>query len=186
MVREAMVALEIAGLVEVRTGSGIYVKKAASDDAVQPLALPDVGPSPFDLIATRKLLEPEIALAAAATITSTDLDGIAKALEQMREAVAAGCDIKAADRLFHIRIAAATHNTVLASLVDQLWEQASAPIYDGLRRRTDLPEHHRAALLAHTAILDALRRRDGPAARDAMRAHLAQAEAILLEGDAAS
>ncbi|MDQ4060359.1 MAG: hypothetical protein M3145_04550 [Pseudomonadota bacterium] len=36
------------------------------------------------------------------------------------------------DRLFHARIAAATRNTVLASIVNQLWEQSSAPIFGSL------------------------------------------------------
>ena len=60
VVREAMVALEIAGLVEVRTGSGTYVRGASTGNA-QPLVLPDVMLSPFELVAARKLLEPEIA-----------------------------------------------------------------------------------------------------------------------------
>ncbi len=161
-VREAMIALEIGGLIEVRTGSGIYVQKTMPD-AQQPFLLADSGPSSFDLISARKLLEPEITFAAVATLTPADLDEIAEAVEQMRKAVMEGRDIISADRLFHARIAGATRNAVLVSIVDQLWEQASAPIYSGLRRRTDLPEHHRAALLAHSHILEALQRRDGPA-----------------------
>ena len=183
VVREAMIALEIAGLVEVRTGSGIYARKAEIN-AVQPFVLPDVGPSPFDLIAARRLLEPEIAFAAAANVSEPDLDGIAEALQQMREAQAAGRDIKPADRLFHTRIAAATRNTVLASIVDQLWEQSSAPIFSSLHARTGLPEHERAALAEHAEILHALRDRNGSAARDAMRAHLVRTESIMLAGDA--
>jgi GntR family transcriptional repressor for pyruvate dehydrogenase complex len=114
VVREAMVALEIAGLVEIRTGSGIYVK--AVNGAAPLVVLPDVGASPFDVIAARKLLEPEIAFSAAEGISAANLASIAETLEQMREAVAAGRDIKAADRLFHTRIAAATGNTVLVSM----------------------------------------------------------------------
>ena len=183
VVREAMIALEIAGLVEVRTGSGIYVRKPERN-AGQAFALPDVGPSPFDLIAARKLLEPEIALTAAANASEADLDGIADALRQMQAAHGSGRNIKPADRLFHTRIAAATGNTVLASIVDQLWEHASAPIFSSLHAHTQLPENERAALAQHTEILKALQRRDGPGAREAMRAHLARTEAIMLAGDA--
>jgi DNA-binding FadR family transcriptional regulator len=182
VVREAMIALEIAGLVEVRTGSGIYVRLPGAS-AAQPFAVTDAGPSPFDLIAARKLLEPEIAFTAAASLSEADLDGIAEALRLMREAQAAGRDIKPADRLFHTRIAAATGNTVLASIVDQLWEHASAPIFGGLHAHTKLSEHERTALIEHAEILSALQRRDALAARDAMRAHLARTEAIMLAGD---
>jgi DNA-binding FadR family transcriptional regulator len=92
----------------------------------------------------------------------------------------------AIDRLFHVRIAAATRNTVLEAIVDQLWEQTTAPIYSGLRRRTDRPEHHRAALMHHERVLEALRHRDGTAGCEAMRAHLAQTEATLMEVDIAA
>src|SRR3954469_5567230 len=76
VVREAMVALEIAGLVEIRTGSGIYVR-----GGTQPFALPDIAPSPFELIAARRMIEPEIAYAAAAAASPGELGEIAEALE---------------------------------------------------------------------------------------------------------
>jgi DNA-binding FadR family transcriptional regulator len=172
-----MVALEIAGLVEVRTGSGTYVRADGADRSFVP---PDAGPSPFDLVAARKLIEPEIASAAATAASPADLAGIAETLEQMRAALAAGRDIRSADRLFHTRIAAATGNTVLVSVVDQLWEGTFAPIFNGLSRRVGLPENQRAAVDDHARILEALQRRAAAAARDAMRAHLAQVEAVML------
>jgi DNA-binding FadR family transcriptional regulator len=181
VVREAMVALEIAGLVEIRTGSGIYVRGGA-----QPLALPDIGPSPFELVAARRMIEPEIAYAAATAASPGELGGIAEALEQMRAAVTAGGDTRTADRLFHVRIAAATRNGVLVSVVDQLWESIFAPIFSRLSARVGLPENQRAALAEHGRIFEALERRDAAAAREAMRAHLAQVEAILMAGDTAA
>jgi DNA-binding FadR family transcriptional regulator len=132
------------------------------------------------LAAARKLIEPEIASAAATAASPADLAGIAETLEQMRAALAAGRDIRSADRLFHTRIAAATGNTVLVSVVDQLWEGTFAPIFNGLSRRVGLPENQRAAVDDHARILEALQRRDAAAARDAMRAHLAQVEAVML------
>ena len=176
-----MIALEIAGLVEVRTGSGIYVKKA--DGAGQPLALPDAGPSPFHVIAVRKLLEPEIAFIAAMSASPAELEGIAEALAQMQDAVSSGRDIMSGDRLFHTRIAAATHNTVLVPIIDQLWESNFAPIFSGISRRTGLPENQRAAVNDHAQILKMLRKHDAAGAREAMRAHLAQVEAIMMAGD---
>jgi DNA-binding FadR family transcriptional regulator len=181
VVREAMIALEMAGLVEVRTGSGIYVQ-GAEVHAKQAFALPDAGPSPFDVIAARKLLEPEITLMAVGNASETDLGRIAETLRQMEEFQRSGRDIKPADRLFHTRIAAATGNTVLASIVNRLWEQTFAPIFNSLHAHTQLPGHERAALAEHADILRALQDRDGPGARDAMRAHLARTEAIMLAG----
>jgi DNA-binding FadR family transcriptional regulator len=182
VVREAMIALEIAGLVEVRTGAGIFVTISKPDGGGL-LALTDVGPSPSDLIAARKLLEPEIAFAAAASVTDADLAGIAETLDRMEEAVATGDDIEPFDRLFHARIAAATRNTVLTAIVDQLWESMLTPLFSSLHLHTGLPAGQRTTLSEHRAIFQALRSRDGATARDAMRRHLARVEAILLSGD---
>lgn len=182
VVREAMIALEIAGLVDVRMGSGIYVRAPRGGDA----APVDAGPSPFDLISARKLLEAEIAFAAASSVTEEDLRGIAETLEMMGDAMLSGRNSQDADRLFHKRIAAATGNTVLAAIVDDLWGSMFAPVFDGLSRRTGLPRNQEATLRDHTRIYEALKRRDAIGARDAMRAHLAQVEGVLLHEDATS
>jgi DNA-binding FadR family transcriptional regulator len=181
-VREAMIALEIAGLVEVRTGSGAYVRKAPQS-GVLPFAPPDIGPSPFELIAARRLIEPEVAFAAAGCMHAGVLAGIAETLDMMRTGIEAGAGVEAADRLFHTRIAAATGNTVLASVVEQLWDSTFQPIFDGLSRRTGLSDNQRAALIGHMGIFNALERGDGPGARQAMRDHLTEVETILMAED---
>jgi DNA-binding FadR family transcriptional regulator len=182
VIREAMIALEIAGLVDVRTGSGVYVKKIAPDIGL-PATISDVGPSPFDVIAARKILEPEIALVAAANVSKSDLQSIAAALKDMTAAVAEQRDLRPSDRLFHTRVAAATHNTILAGMVDQLWQYTMSAIFTGLHPRTGLPSNETAALEEHALILEALRARDGHAAATAMRTHLARVETIMLEDD---
>jgi DNA-binding FadR family transcriptional regulator len=153
VVRQAMIALEIAGLIEVRTGSGIYVRQAGNN-AVQPAIMPDAGTSPFDVITERKLLEPEIALTAARSITFQDLDALAETLDEMRNAIATGWDIKSADRLFHTRIVADIGNTGFVSIVHQLWENAYAPIFSVLSCRVGLPA---ISLLLSWTILGPLR-----------------------------
>ena len=61
-VREAIISLEIGGLVEVRVGTGIFVAATAAPRG--PTA--DAGPGPFELLSARKLVEGEIAAVAAA------------------------------------------------------------------------------------------------------------------------
>ena len=60
-IREALIALEIAGLVDVRTGSGATVIQRPAAVEKRSSGLADAGPSPFELIATRKLIEPGVA-----------------------------------------------------------------------------------------------------------------------------
>src|ERR1700676_3411853 len=74
-IREAMVALEIAGFVEVRTGSGVYVRAAEASEtnhSADPPARFDSGPGPFDLLAARLIIEPEIAGVAARKASQKD------------------------------------------------------------------------------------------------------------------
>src|SRR5215475_540382 len=80
VVREAMIALEIAGLVEVRGGAGAFVKNARLGANRALASLPDQGPSPFDLVAARKMLEGEIAYSAAAMISPEDLSELEQSI----------------------------------------------------------------------------------------------------------
>ena len=66
-IREAMIALEIAGLVDIKTGSGIYV--LAQTETLVPRSLDDV-PGPFEVLEARLLIEPQAASLAAARISS--------------------------------------------------------------------------------------------------------------------
>lgn len=181
VVREAMIVLELEGLVEVRTGSGTFVSVPAP--AGKAADAFDAGPGPFELISARKLVEAGIAFAAARSATPAQLDAIAEALSMMAEAVEAGRDSREADRLFHARIAEATGNAVLVSIVEGLWASMVSPVFDALGRRMGLPEHQGMALDDHARIYEALRRHDAAGAREAMHDHLTHVEGVLLRGD---
>src|SRR4051794_27437335 len=68
-IREAMLALEIRGMVEARHGSGVYVTEGAADQAPAPEL--DIGA--FELTEARVLFEGEAAALAATTITDEQL-----------------------------------------------------------------------------------------------------------------
>jgi DNA-binding FadR family transcriptional regulator len=182
VVREAMIALEIAGLVDVRGGAGAFVKHARTGALA---ALPDQGPSPFDLIAARKLLEGEIAFMAANAVQPGDLHDLQQSIAQMRQDIDAGRDSRPADRVFHVRLAEATRNAVLAHLVDGMWAHMLAPIFDALGRHTHLSSNDPMTVDDHARIVAALAKRDGAAARQAMQEHLSHVEKRLLKAELA-
>lgn len=180
-VREAMIALEIAGIVDIRAGAGLFVSDAPPRGGpAHPSAL-DAGPSPFDLLDARRIVECESVERAARRATRADLAAIKAAIVAMERDMAKGGDGRVADRRFHARIAATTRNGVLASLIGGLWDDMSAPLFDGLSRRTGLPDHQHMTLADHKAIYACLRRHDAPGARAAMDAHLTHVEAILAD-----
>lgn len=175
-VREAMIALEIAGIVEVRTGSGIYVSRPVTSKPV-PL---DSGPGPFELLRARLLIEGEIASDVAVRATPEDILEITRCAEQMEDLIATGQNGAKADQAFHIRIAAATGNSVLAGLVDTLWGDMFNTMFNKLREHAEHTLEAQARNLKdHRAIVDAIATRDPLAARTAMRQHLLRVESAL-------
>jgi DNA-binding FadR family transcriptional regulator len=176
VVREAMIALEIAGLVEVRTGSGTYVRDQREVPAVASL---DAGHSPSDIIGARSTIESEICRLAAGRASDRELAELAELVDEMTREHEEGLPGDGTDLRFHMAIAAATGNTVLPSVVERLWQEQHAPVFSILSERTRLPENWEPTRRHHEAILTALRRRDPDAAAAAMRAHLDQVLAVL-------
>lgn len=190
-IREAMVALELAGIVDIRTGSGIYVRTRPSGrpdlaSMAESRALADSGVGPIELIEARIVLEPEIAALAA---TLADQNG----LERLRASVtgmAGVSDVQAhreADHQFHLAVAEVTQNAVLVSIVDTLWQDMFSPIFDRLGLITRMfPEQLPTTLDAHRAILIAIESGDADEARRTMRAHLDHVLTVLSRGPTAS
>jgi DNA-binding FadR family transcriptional regulator len=165
-VREALIALELDGLVEVRTGSGVYVTAAKPGKAVAM----DIGP--FELLEARRAIESEAAALAAARISDDEIEQLNALLTEMTDAADDTPAAEDADRRFHLLIAATTRNSAMLATVQMLWDaRARSPqtqLLDvkaqaaGVTPRID----------EHAAILQALKERNPGAARHAMRNHL--------------
>jgi DNA-binding FadR family transcriptional regulator len=165
-VREAIISLEIAGLIEVRVGTGIFVTGPAPDAALAP----EAGPGPFELLSARSLVEGEIAALAARAAKADDLAAIDRAIERM---VAHNDDFairEDSDREFHLAIAAATGNGSLLLVVEGLWAQR-AELWRRLQSHYHTPQLALQTIHDHRAIAAAIRARDPAAARRAMQRH---------------
>ncbi len=172
-VREALIALEVEGYVEVRVGAGVYVKTrdgAASARAALP---PDSGP--FELIQARRVVESECAALAARRATPAQLRQLRAALNAMSRDRRRNVVPLEGDRLFHERIGAASGNSALALLVGTLWVQRTGPLFLQLEHHFDTPALWQAAISEHEAVLRAIERGDAAGARAAMRRHLDRA-----------
>jgi len=170
VVREAMIALEIAGLVEVRSGAGAFVREPRGE----PASRVNAGDGPSDILTARMLIEGEIAALAAACASREAVATLAGFVDDMTREHAAGRPWDAADLGFHVGIALATANAALATVVERLWQEQHAPVFAILSERVRLQENWPATLNGHKAILEAIREGRAEAARQAMRAHLRQ------------
>jgi DNA-binding FadR family transcriptional regulator len=175
VVREAMIALEIGGLIEVRTGSGAFIREKPAEQG----ETVNTGHSPSDILSARMLIEGEIAALAASGSTSDDLAAMAAEIDDMVRDHEAGRPWDAADLGFHLAIARATGNAALTGVVERLWQEQHAPVFALLSERVRLSENWAATLSGHRKILDAIHSGRRKAARDAMRAHLHQVLEIM-------
>lgn len=162
-IREAIIALEVMQLVEVKTSSGVYVlNKSAKDSSANESAI-----SAFELTQARALIEGEAAALAAKTITPEELAKIEQTLVSME----AGIDADQADRDFHYLISAATRNNAMLNTIKQFWAiRDSQPeiksAYQSICKQSDYVRSEE-----HRAIFNALKEGDSQAARTAMHAH---------------
>jgi DNA-binding FadR family transcriptional regulator len=171
-VREALIALEVEGWVEVRTGSGVYVLDRAqhTQSAEKTIATTEWGP--LELIRARRVVEGEMAAIAALQAKRKHLDAMRQALADMTRDASAGVLPLEGDRAFHSAIVESTGNVVLVETVHSFWDSRRGPLFTRLGGYFETVQSWRSAIAEHTTILDAIAAHDGPAARAAMHTHM--------------
>ncbi|EQB16994.1 FadR/GntR family transcriptional regulator [Sphingobium lactosutens] len=175
-IREALIALEIRNLLEVRHGAGVFViGNLPSDKAFMEL---NVGA--FELNEARIMFEGEAAALAATVMEDDELKQLALILDQMEALDPASETELALDRQFHMAIAEGTKSTLVAKTIENLWDLREQSLlcrhmFEQARREgiNPRPDEHRN-------ILNALLARDPHQARSAMRAHLTRVSEDLL------
>ena len=176
VIREAVSRLRQDGIVEARQGSGVFVtgqggNRALRIDAAELGSLDAV----LHVVDLRRALETEIAAQAAAQRGKRDMAAIDDALAAITAAVDNGGDGVAQDVAFHRSIARATGNPYFLAtpaFVSQYLEAATRVTRGNEARHAD---QMRAVLREHEAIVEAIRRQDVEAAREAARIHMVNA-----------
>src|SRR5271154_1777519 len=169
-IREAMIALEIRGLVESRHGSGIYI----TEHPPAQIGADDLDIGAFELTEARRLFEGEAAALAATTITDEELEELEAIIAEMVDENARKQKGEIADRRFHVTIARATRNTAITAVIENLWDMRyksplCAYILERARRVGVQP-----GIMEQRKNLLALGKHDSKGARKAMRDHLAR------------
>ena len=171
-IREAFIALEIQGYVDVRVGTGVFVCSTVekNDGVLQPLPSSQIDVSPFDLLQTRILLEPESAALAARNATDAQLRAIRIAFDSMN--LQKGVS-HVEDRAFHMAVAAASGNAVMVGALDHLWNLCEASqMYRQLEAHFLSLAVWRLVKQEHQLVLSAIFELDAERARHAMLSHL--------------
>lgn len=176
--REAMIALETAGLVEVRTGSGTYVRAVPPRGFQAPWAVHgDAGPGVREQFFARCLIEPELAALAAEHITEDEIDRLRGFITNAQARFAEGDPADTETYALHVSLAEFSRNTVLAPIVRHLWDLRRGDMWKQLRGRVVQPEHRDFYVKDWRNILRALVGHEPVKARAAMTKLLERAEA---------
>jgi GntR family transcriptional regulator, transcriptional repressor for pyruvate dehydrogenase complex len=178
--REALIALEIEGVIEIRMGSGLYVLRAGT----RPQRAVAIGDSPVELTDARAAVEGAVIVLAAARMTADVLATLRGALDGMRATIAQGRKPLDDDRLFHVTIAARSGNGILARIVGDLFDARHSPLPAAFRDRYETVAAWKLALDEHAAILAALEAGDPLLAQARMHAHLDSSKRRWLDADA--
>jgi GntR family transcriptional repressor for pyruvate dehydrogenase complex len=177
--REAVKALELVRVLDVRRGDGTYVTSLEPRLLLEGLGLAvDLlqDESVLSVVEVRRLLEPAATGLAADRITDDGLAAIERRLHEMEDA---GTDVErqvAADAAFHLEVFNATGNQTLVSVLDGL---SSLTLRARIWRGVVEADAISATLHEHRAIFSALTARDRPLAEAAALIHVNTSETWL-------
>lgn len=168
-VREALIALEVDGLVRIRVGSGIYVLPPPGRTAF-PQATPAAGP--FEILNARALIEAAVAEEAARLASPEGLARVDAVIDEMLRAPHPCAESMSLDRAFHTAVADLLGNDAITAVVGDLFDQRLNPYFRQLASYFENADSWDAAVEEHIAIRDRLAAHDAIGARAAMRSHL--------------
>jgi GntR family L-lactate dehydrogenase operon transcriptional regulator len=190
-VREAIAALQFAGLVESRVGDGTYV----TFHITQPLELLlgkakevlQKSQSPLEILTLRRVLEVGAARLAVIRATPEDDQRIQAVWETKKSLALAGKyeEYLSIAEQFHLTLAQATHSSAVVEMVASLLKAVHQPLWKAMRvdfYRKD-PGRIHEMLDIHEAILRAFLNRDSNAITTAMEHHFDLQIGQLYEGE---
>jgi GntR family transcriptional repressor for pyruvate dehydrogenase complex len=177
-IRDAIRSMELMGLVEPRQGAGTIVCERPADSAVNPFAdaLKRRQELVSELLDFRKMLEPPLAARAATHASPDEILEMEEILQRQEAKLALGESAMEEDAEFHYNVALASGNSVVLKVLDLLMDL----LRDTRQRSLQVPGRQQKSLAGHRRILAAIKRRDGEAAKSAMRRHIEDVEEIVL------
>lgn len=172
---QALVALEVQGVLSVRHGDGaILIRRPTEEGSIR--ALREHADRIPDIIEAREALEVKLAELAAQRRTDAEMAAIDAAIATMEKEVEAGERGVVGDEMFHEAITSAAHSSLLAKLMHEI---------AGLIRETRIESlsqenRPRASLEGHRRIADAIRKQDSQGAALAMAEHIRMVSDVAL------
>ncbi|OJF89895.1 FadR/GntR family transcriptional regulator [Pararhizobium antarcticum] len=173
-VREALIALEVQGLIQIRMGSGVYIAQKSPPRAMAQSTHDVEGP--FEILQARCIVESAIAEEAARSPSPEGIALLDEMLVRMEQSVEKPERAIAADLAFHTAIVEMVGNAPLRHVISLLSDRRTSPYFEKLASYFEGPHTWQRAVEEHKAIRDAIAAGDPSSAREAMRRHLTLAQ----------
>ena len=174
-VSQALVAMEVTGVVSVRHGDGVILMEPAGTAKVINALRRHAQQLP-EIIEARDALETKLAALAAARRTEQDMAAIDASLDAMESEIRTGGVGVEADERFHAAVTTAGHSRLLAKLMDEISDLIKETRLESLNQ----PDRPVNSLHGHRRIADAIRAGDAEGAAAAMRAHIEMVSDVAL------
>ncbi|GAA0591298.1 FadR/GntR family transcriptional regulator [Virgibacillus siamensis] len=173
-VKEAFSVLEAAGVVEIKHGSGVYLRKNTKEDLIAKMnaVIRGVTVDIVELMELRLAIERDATYYAAIRGSDQDLQAIYDALHELEIAVLQGNIAAEEDLTFHMAIARAAGNSVIEKVMYMLSDQVLAGLKESRSNTLSQPNNSRTVLEEHRNIYDAIKAGDALKARESMSTHL--------------
>ncbi len=183
--REAIAALQLMGIIEVRHREGNFIVKLPDEtDAMQPLdSIFQPAMAPFSMSELREAFEPGIAWLAAQNRKSTDLAQIEQHLQDIKSSLKLSDPTKysEADMLFHLTIARATYNEMIIETITPIILTIRSPLWQAMKKGLDDETLSANRAREHDFIFQHIANSDSQEAAKAMREHLSLSKSRLLQ-----
>jgi GntR family transcriptional regulator, transcriptional repressor for pyruvate dehydrogenase complex len=174
-VSQALIALEVQGIIDVRHGDGAVILDVPPQQQVL-AALGARRNQLREVIEAREALEVQLAALAAKRRTEDDLAAIDDALDGMAREISRGGRGVTGDERFHAAVTAAAHSGLLADLMTKISELVRQSRIESLSQ----PGRPEQSLAGHHKVAEAIRSGDAGAAAAAMGEHIAAVSDVAL------
>ncbi|WP_174614450.1 FadR/GntR family transcriptional regulator [Virgibacillus ihumii] len=173
-VKEAFSVLESAGVVEIKHGSGVYLRKNTKEDLISKMnaIIRGVTVDIVELMELRLAIERDAAYYAAVRGSEMDIQAIYVALRELKNAVLQGHVAAEEDLSFHMAVAKAAGNSVIEKVMYMLSDQVLEGLKESRSNTLIHPKNSQVILEEHRKIYEAIEAGDALEAQESMSNHL--------------
>ncbi len=173
-VREALSALHLMGLIEVKSGEGTFIKQIDASSVIQPLALVLMMEKTaiFEILEVRKGLEVEAAGLAAVNANTEDIEYLQSIISEMKEEFQTSNLGEVTDWKFHCAVAVASHNSLLVRIMNTIADTMQKTLESSREQLFKNAGSQQVLFQQHNDIFIAIKNGDREDARHKMHEHL--------------